>query len=402
MSTRSGMTVEKFFRVTGVDSDSGVYSPLIGTGAPGGDAALEDSAEKGSLYQQTDGDGSLYQKKADGTGADKWKRLANTDDLLGLSFRKELVRAATGDADPGATHDIGTTPFTDDNAPLLDGSDFTNGEHIIYGVGGTPVLKKITNIVGDVLTLAAADDPMADNDNFVIKNYLPDSPDDQEKEALVHYNGSAIIKIADFNWNVADGISLTGSWAQQNGTVAANDTVEVAIEKLAGNQIDLTTLSGVAQGAVNLGTFTGVTIPDNSNNKEALQALETKIELIDLEAGGGFSQEEDVTTITTLDEVPVDDVLACEWELHMRDVDNPTRIRVEKVWVTHDGHDSADAVNYDVSVHTKLSIGPVFNRSVTIDLNGSGVGQTLRIRVASTETNGVHFTARRTDVRAPA
>ncbi len=41
---------------------------------------------------------------------------------------------------------------------------------------------------------------------------------------------------------------------------------------------DLRTLSGTPDGATDLGTFTGTTIPDNSDNKEALQALETEVE----------------------------------------------------------------------------------------------------------------------------
>ena len=48
---------------------------------------------------------------------------------------------------------------------------------------------------------------------------------------------------------------------------------------------DLVTLSGVASGAVNLGTFTGTTITDSSTNKVALQELETAVE----SAGGGGS-----------------------------------------------------------------------------------------------------------------
>lgn len=41
---------------------------------------------------------------------------------------------------------------------------------------------------------------------------------------------------------------------------------------------DLVTLSGVAANATDLGTFTGTVIPDNSDIKEALQALETEVE----------------------------------------------------------------------------------------------------------------------------
>jgi len=49
---------------------------------------------------------------------------------------------------------------------------------------------------------------------------------------------------------------------------------------------DLTTLSGVASNSTNLGTFTGATIPDNQTTKQALQALETKIEAGDTVVNG--------------------------------------------------------------------------------------------------------------------
>jgi hypothetical protein len=47
---------------------------------------------------------------------------------------------------------------------------------------------------------------------------------------------------------------------------------------------DLVTLSGVADGAVNLGTFTGTTIADNVTIKAALQSLETSLEVLSLDA----------------------------------------------------------------------------------------------------------------------
>lgn len=48
---------------------------------------------------------------------------------------------------------------------------------------------------------------------------------------------------------------------------------------------DLITLSGVSEGAANLGTFTGTTIADNQTVKQALQALETSIEGVSGAAG---------------------------------------------------------------------------------------------------------------------
>lgn len=57
------------------------------------------------------------------------------------------------------------------------------------------------------------------------------------------------------------------------------------------DQDDLQTLTGVSLGAVNLGTFTGSTIPDNRTIKSALQDLETTVEGL----GGGH----DAVTIGT-------------------------------------------------------------------------------------------------------
>ena len=75
---------------------------------------------------------------------------------------------------------------------------------------------------------------------------------------------------------------LTGIDLTTNGTVAATDSVLVALGYHNANQLDLITLSGVAQGAVDLGTFTGTTIADNVTIKAALQALETSLEEIDV------------------------------------------------------------------------------------------------------------------------
>lgn len=76
---------------------------------------------------------------------------------------------------------------------------------------------------------------------------------------------------------------LTGFSAGAGGeTVAATDSILQAFQKLAGNQIeidanvnDLITLSGVAENATTLGTFTGTTITDANSVKGALQELET-------------------------------------------------------------------------------------------------------------------------------
>lgn len=88
------------------------------------------------------------------------------------------------------------------------------------------------------------------------------------------------------------------AWADVSGAVAAEDVsydnttsgltatdVQAAIDEVDSDLdaveqdvADLVTLSGVAANSVDLGSFTGDIIPDNSDVKEALQSLETAIE----------------------------------------------------------------------------------------------------------------------------
>ena len=68
-----------------------------------------------------------------------------------------------------------------------------------------------------------------------------------------------------------------------------------------------------------------------------------------------------------------------------------------KVTALHDGTASADASNVDDTVHTKLSVGSNFNFVVSVDLNGTGGTQEMRLR-ASSSTAGVAVEARRTGV----
>jgi len=127
---------------------------------------------------------------------------------------------------------------------------------------------------GGAWTTAPALNP--DETFFTYNNFL--DPVNQEKGAAFRYNGAALVKVADMDFELADSINLTSGYSASNGTVTASDTIETAISKLDANQADIITLTGVAQGAVDLGTFTGTTIADNSTIKAALQALETEVE----------------------------------------------------------------------------------------------------------------------------
>ena len=99
---------------------------------------------------------------------------------------------------------------------------------------------------------------------------------------------SASLAPVNYNWN-----RITGTWV----TTSSHDAVSLATgsstaltlsaqeadldESVLETNLDindLKTLTGVAGGATNLGTFTGTTIANNEEIKPALQALETAVE----------------------------------------------------------------------------------------------------------------------------
>ena len=85
--------------------------------------------------------------------------------------------------------------------------------------------------------------------------------------------------------------TVTNSIAAVQADVDQNENdADTAILELDGNVNDLISLSGVAENATDLGTFTGATIADSSTVKVALQALETSLEL-----------KADSTTVTEID-----------------------------------------------------------------------------------------------------
>jgi hypothetical protein len=276
--SRQFFGVEKGLSIFAENGTDNLVRLLSGTAAPDG---LGDQASSpiGSLYIRS-GTGELYQKIANAGNSSDWQLNGSSSAVIG-KWRNERVVAVTNDTVSIGSRNLSTTPFSDDESPLLTAADFVVGDHIIADADGSPVLLRVSAVSAPSVTFAAAVTALATDDTFVAVNYLPDSPGAQEGSAIVNYNGSAILKLADINWNFADGINMAAGYTAQNGSVSSADTVNSAIEKLDGNQQDLITLSGVAQGAVNLGTFAGSTIPDNQTNKQAFQALESAHEEVD-------------------------------------------------------------------------------------------------------------------------
>jgi hypothetical protein len=75
---------------------------------------------------------------------------------------------------------------------------------------------------------------------------------------------------------------------------------------------DLVVLSGVPANSVDLGTFTGTTIPDGSDNKEALQSLETAVELNSTDLSDHLSDATDAHDASAISNVPAGNLSATD------------------------------------------------------------------------------------------
>ena len=186
-------------------------------------------------------------------------------------------------SDVASTTDLGTFTGTtiDNNQSIkqalqaletaLEAETAARGTAISNLVDGAPALLDTLN------EIAAA---INDDENFVttITN-------------LIDANETHIDNVATLTGVAKDSANLgtfTGSTIADSSTVkAAIQALETAVELKAATSVvteidtnvdDLITLSGVAENASGLGTFTGSTISDASTVKDALQDLETAVE----------------------------------------------------------------------------------------------------------------------------
>jgi len=434
--SRDLFELELGVKITDENGDNGI-SLLQGTAVPDGVSNKQDEAAIGSAYFRR-GTAELYLKKANAGAPADWELQGGAS--IG-TWRPEKVRAVTGDTGitPGVPRNLTTTPFSDDEGTQLVATDFTVGEFAIID----DVLLEVTNVAAPNVTFSTpgSADPLAEGDTFVAINYLPDSPGDQEGQAIVTYNGTNHVKIADVDWNFADGISLAAGYAAASGDVTASDTVQSAIEKLDGNNDAQDQVLGTAQGDTDLGTFSGSTISDNNTVKGALTELEAKDEAQDVIVAeidqnvddlitlsgvpenstnlgaftgygsifftatetvksafqkvvdfiGGLRNIEvtGITTQTAVDSVPVASVGACKWIIYAFEEASPSDVRMLEVNAINNGTTSKE------NVVNKLKIG-AFNLSVDTDVSGGN----MRLLVESS-TAGVTVRVRRVEVVAP-
>jgi hypothetical protein len=224
--------------------------------------------------------------------------IADTQDS-GSSYSSKKITVANLLSDVASTTDLGTFSGStiDNNQSIkaaiqaletaLEAETTARGTAISNLVDGAPGLLDTLN------ELAAA---INDDENFVttITNLI------DANETHID-NGATLTGVAKDSANLG---TFTGSTIADSSTLkAAIQALETAVETKAtsavvteidGNVDDLISLSGVAENSTGLGTFTGSTISDAANVKDALQDLETAVEA----AAAGSAVADRTKTVT--------------------------------------------------------------------------------------------------------
>jgi len=383
--------VELGFNLFEENGDSPVAAILITNTAPIGTGDQGD-APIGSLLVRYD-NGTLYQKTANAGAPADWALNGTASAVIG-KWRNETVSVVTNDTQGVGVRDVVASPFSDDSGAVLVPADFIIGEHIISDADGTPALLRISakSGVGDKdITFVAATTALVAEDTFICKFYLPD-PDGGENRALVNYNGTVVVKISDIDWQFLTGINLSSGYTPGTGNPIAGDTGEDAIQKIDGNVDQLTAAVGIAQGAANMGTYTGVTISDNQTAKQNIQQLETALEALQTKVGPANIAQ---STPTVVDSVLVDVCQRVSWEVVAHDQGDPTAVQTFVISAFHNGHAGADATSVRDDITNKKKLGANFNFSASVTLTGSAGTQAINLVLNTTDANGIRYSIRR-------
>ncbi len=414
-----------FFRVyRGLELDE-VAQFLTGTGAPGASGDTS-TAPRGSYFTDT-ANGDLYMKIAQGTGTDKWKRMATEDYVstvasTGLSWREPVdvidTTATTTTAlkaDLDADDLIQGVPVTLGMRIL--GSSITGNKNIfvVGGVSGNWTLTEDLNpeTSGDTTYVVGGTDAgktyQFDGTNWV---WIQGSASDEDafirafmgkdgagnelptytSTNVVANNDSLETAIGKLDAEAGYVNTFTGKTAGSDvpdyssvNVVADGDSLETAIGKLdaeiggtvangevilAANTVNqnVTALDGeVASINDYLGKTAGDGTPDYTGTTYVVDGDSVTSAINKLDAAiAATSLVSTLTNVTSVSAVDTVTAVAAEWDVYVRETATPTRIRSFKVFAMHNG------TNVDSTIFAALTRGgTITGFQATVTLSGS-------------------------------
>lgn len=238
----------------------------------GGSIPLTSDADFGAAFGLT----SIYYKSRSANIASTGVlRLANTD-LVGW-------RNGANDGDLSLTVASDRLQFESSDVVLTDSTDTLSNKTIDSAV-------LTTQVTGDALETDLAVSALSTKlaTAASIKTYVDNAIDGNNEASEISYDNSTSGLTATNVQDAIDEVEGRVDTAESNITTNAGNisTNTTNISTNAGNisantadVADIRTTQGTSDGDTNLGTFTGTTISDNTTVKNALQELETEVEL---------------------------------------------------------------------------------------------------------------------------
>lgn len=205
---------------------------------------------------------------------------------------REPVIAITADADlQSAVADTALAsllPFSDDEGTAMVIGDFAAGDYILSK--NNAGADKLWIVWDDAGTLKITDVGVTALDNyhtFFVKNDICDSPAGRETSGIYSYNGTDLVKVGDFDWNLATGIDIAAGYVHnlsQAGVVTVGDSIQTALEKIGGNVLllisDLAS-TDLGKGASLVGIYDALDIITATTVEGALAENRTAIDAIE-------------------------------------------------------------------------------------------------------------------------
>ena len=375
-------------------------------GSPGLGDAYSDTAVKGALCLD-ETNGQLYQKKMAGSGADKWVRLQNQDDvnaaIMGQAWRPPArIMDDSLYADMAAAETVLNTGSMDgisvvENDRLLL-TNITTANANVFTVSGTP---------GAGATLVEDSNDASKGDALYVQ-------EGSHAGAEMGFNGSLWVQqgkasvtelshIQTFIGKSANGAETPDYGS--NHVVSDTDPLEKAIGDLdaeMGGAIatpQSRSIGAISDQAINLNLEAlddaiGATVTSTQHISSS-NDLNSNISILDKVLADARSEEksDSVTTLTTLDTFPVDTVLGAEWTVHARSAATASNIWAGKLLAIHNGTASADASSVDYNTFAILKTGNTIPAlTFECDLEGAGVAQVVRLRASSGEAVHIRLT----------
>lgn len=219
------------------------------------------------------------------------------------------------------------------------------------------------------------------NDVMFIQNVLSD-PAQQTGVAMFKFTTGpdTFTKIADFDFEVANSIGFLSYSKPASGSVTAingaTDTIQDAIEKIDTMIDNILASIGTVLTDINLGVMTGLTIPDNSTVKDALQSVVTKTRF--------ESNVSAITTLSPIDSVAVATYKRAQWLIEIvSDAASTDRYSA----VINASNDGATGVSHSFSSIIKQG-NDINGLTVNVDIDSGN----MRLTVASTQAVSVKST----------